>query len=97
MKEIKIILAVLLLICLFHMPYGYYNLVRMISLICFCVIAYRYFVENKVELALTFCGLALLFQPFLKIPLGRTLWNIVDVTVAILLFFLALIYDRKIR
>lgn len=34
-------------------------------------------------LAITFGGLALLFQPFFKIALGRTMWNVVDVVVAI--------------
>ena len=28
-------------------------------------------------LAITFGGLALLFQPFFKIALGRTMWNVV--------------------
>jgi hypothetical protein len=30
-----------------------------------------------------FGGLALLFQPFFKIALGREMWNIVDVVVGI--------------
>ena len=34
-------------------------------------------------LAITFGGLALLFQPFLKVALGRTTWNVVDVVVAV--------------
>ena len=33
-------------------------------------------------------ALALLFQPFFKLALGRTIWNIVDVMVAIFLVFL---------
>ena len=31
---------------------------------------------------------ALLFQPFVKVALGRTMWNVVDVAVAILLIVL---------
>jgi hypothetical protein len=38
--------------------------------------------ENK-TLAIIYGALALLFQPFLKIALGRELWNIVDVIVAV--------------
>ena len=52
--------------------------------------AYRYYIERKEWLAYTFGTLALLFQPFYKIALGRTVWNIVDVIVAIgliVLFF----------
>jgi hypothetical protein len=30
-----------------------------------------------------YIGLAILFQPFFKIALGRELWNVVDVVVAI--------------
>jgi hypothetical protein len=32
--------------------------------------------------AFIYLALAILFQPFIKIALGRTIWNIVDVLVA---------------
>jgi lipoprotein signal peptidase len=38
--------------------------------------------------AFTFAALAILFQPFLRIALGRTIWNIGDVIVAIGLILL---------
>lgn len=90
MKWINIILAVLLLLCLAPMPYGYYQLVRFISMVIFVVMAYRYWNQEKKGLAVTFGALALLFQPIFKVALGRTIWNIVDVIVAvglIVLFF----------
>jgi hypothetical protein len=40
-----------------------------------------------------YIGLALLFQPFVKVALGRTIWNLVDVLVGIGL--LASIFMRK--
>ncbi|WP_353049577.1 DUF6804 family protein [Xylanibacter caecicola] len=43
--------------------------------------------EDK-KIAVTFAALALLFQPFMKISLGRTIWNAVDVAIAILLIIL---------
>ena len=80
---IKIVLALLLLLCLLNMPYGFYELVRFVALVGFGVLAYRtYEEENKTELII-YIALALLFQPFLKIALGRMLWNIVDVIVAV--------------
>ena len=88
MKYFNLILAVLLLLCLFSMPYGYYTFVRFVSMVAFGVIAYRYYTQHKIVLTITFASLALLFQPFVKIALGRTMWNIVDVAVAILLFVL---------
>lgn len=83
MNSIKFIFAALLLLCLAPMPYGYYQFIRLASMIVFAVMAYRYFEKEKMPLAITFGGLALLFQPFFKIALGRTMWNVVDVVVAI--------------
>lgn len=86
MKTIlKLLLAVLLLLCLAPMPYGYYQLVRIVAMIAFAIMAYQHYEKENVPLAITFGGLALLFQPFIKVALGRTLWNIVDVIVAILI------------
>ncbi|MDY3344320.1 hypothetical protein PG326_03525 [Riemerella anatipestifer] len=86
MNLIKILLPFLLLICILDMPYGYYQLVRFIALICFSMLAYQY--RNNHTLLVIFISLALLFQPFIKIALGRTLWNIIDVVVAIFLLIL---------
>lgn len=86
---LKFILAALLLLCLAPMPYGYYQLVRFVAMAIFAVMAYRYVQEKRNTLAVVFGALALLFQPFLKIALGRTIWNIVDVVVAILLVTLS--------
>lgn len=78
----------MLLLCLLHMPYGYYELVRFVSMVAFAVIAYGYYKKKKDVLAVVFGALALLFQPIIKIALGRTIWNIVDVAVAVLLVLL---------
>ncbi len=80
---IKVILALLLLLCLADMPYGYYQFVRFASMAFFVFLAYTANEESKQTEALIFVIMALLFQPFFKIALGRELWNIVDVLVAI--------------
>ena len=85
MKQVYLILAALLLLCLAPMPYGYYELVRFASMVIFAVMAYQYVQEKRNTLAVVFGALALLFQPFVKIALGRTIWNIVDVIAAIVL------------
>ena len=65
------------------MPYGYFMLVRFAALVGFAILAYEAS-KNKNETAMIiFISLAILFQPFFKIPLGRTIWNVVDVIVAI--------------
>lgn len=85
MKYLNFILATFMLLCLAPMPYGYYTLVRFVAMIAFGVFAYTYYQKEEKALAVTFGALAVLFQPLIKIALGRTMWNIVDVAVAILL------------
>lgn len=95
MNYLKIFLAVLLLLCLAPMPYAYYQLIRIVAMIAFAIMAYQYYEKENAPLAITFSGLALLFQPFIKVALGRTLWNVVDVIVAVLLIVLAFSEFRK--
>lgn len=82
----QFVLAIALLLCLAPMPYGYYMLVRYGSAIILGIMAYQYYLARKEKLALIWGALAVLFQPIIKIPLGKTMWSIVDVIVAILLF-----------
>lgn len=80
---IKIFLALLFFLCLTDMPYGYYQFVRFAALLGFVILAYQaHEQQNKTEM-IVYIGLALLFQPFVKVALGRTMWNIVDVLVGI--------------
>ncbi len=83
MKPFSFILAILLFLCLADMPYSYYQFVRFAAAAFFGYAAYQENEEGKKELVVVFVILALLFQPFFKISLGRTLWNIVDVIVGI--------------
>jgi hypothetical protein len=81
-KKLSLILIPLLLACLLPMPYGYYQLVRVVATAAFAFLAYQ---ERENGLLWVFVCLALLFQPFEKIALGRTLWNGVDIAVAVFL------------
>lgn len=83
-----------MLLCLAHLPYGYYEFMRFFAMIVFTIMAYRYYKEDRGAFVVVFFMLALLFQPFIKIALGRTIWNIVDVIVAALLVCL-FIYDKR--
>lgn len=89
-QKLQIGVAILLLLCFLNLPYGFYTIVRVVAAIIGAYFAIDYFVNGKKELALTFVVIAVLFQPFSKLPLGREIWLIVDVAVAILLLVLAL-------
>lgn len=92
MKYIKLILSALFLLCLAHMPYGFYSLIRFVAMIAFAIYAYVYYEKKNNKLAIAFLSLAILFQPLLPIYLGRMLWNIIDVIVAI---FLVVLYFKE--
>ena len=94
MKYIPLYLAAVLLLCLAPMPYGYFTLVRVLATVVFGIYAYRCYVAKKEGFTWLFVTLGLLFQPFAKVGLGRVVWNVIDVIVAIgliILFF----WERK--
>ena len=82
-KIIKVVLAILFFICLADMPYGYYQFVRFTGLVGFVILAYQANQKARQTEMIIYGGLALLFQPFFKIALGREIWNIIDVVVGI--------------
>ena len=85
-KIIKLILTILLFACLLDFPYGYYQFVRFAALVGFGYLAFKSNEQGYKNEAFVYLALAVLFQPFIKIALGRTIWNIVDVIVGIGLF-----------
>lgn len=67
------------------MPYGYYQFVRLVGFVGFVILAYKSYEQSRQTEMIIYGALALLFQPFFKIALGRELWNILDVIVGIAL------------
>jgi len=65
------------------MPYGFYQFVRFAGLIGFAILAYQANQYGRQTEMIIYGGLALLFQPFFKVALGRQMWNIVDVIVGL--------------
>ena len=94
MKRLYLVIAAMMLLCLAPMPYGYFQLVRLLATIAFGFMSFRFYQERKEAFFYTFGALTLLFQPLYKIALGRTIWNIIDVIVAIGLILL-FIWDWK--
>lgn len=82
-RTIKILLAILFFLCLADMPYGFYQFVRIAGLIGFAILAYQAYEQGRQTEMIIYGGLALLFQPFFKIALGREMWNVVDVVVGV--------------
>ena len=67
------------------MPYGFFQFVRFVALVGFVILAYRANQQGRQTEMMIYSGVALLFQPFFKVSLGREMWNIVDVIVGLCL------------
>lgn len=92
---IKVVLAILFIGCLFDWEYCYFMLVRFLGMVGFAILAYKQFKKNDVWFV-TWLASALLINPFFKIALGRTIWNIFDVIWAILLI-VSIYYKRTLK
>jgi hypothetical protein len=53
------------------------------ALVGFGILAFRANEKNNNTELMIYGALALLFQPFIKIALGREIWNIIDLIVGI--------------
>jgi len=88
-------MAVLLLLCLIDLPYGFFQLVRFLALVAFGLLAYDAHLKSNNFHFITNLALAVLFQPLLKISFGRDFWNFIDVVVALWLIFQAIILFKQ--
>jgi len=61
----------------------FYQFLRFAAMIGFGILAYQSSESENKTFMIVYGALALLFQPFFKIALGRELWNVVDVIVAV--------------
>lgn len=93
---VKLVLAILLFLCLVDMPYGFYQFVRFSAMIGFGILAYQAHEQGKQVEMIVFGSLALLFQPLVKIALGRDMWNLVDIIVGVYLLFSVINNKKKI-
>ena len=93
-KILKIGLALMSLVCLLDMPYGYYQLYRFIAMGAFFYLAYAE--QEKKEWMVVWIVSGLLVQPFFKVALGRDIWNIVD-SIWALLLIISIFKKKKIN
>jgi hypothetical protein len=67
------------------LPYGYYTFLRLVACGVFAFLAYIFAYKRGRFLPYIFGGLALLFNPFIKIHLPKEVWVVVDIASAVLL------------
>ncbi len=79
MKDIKIIAAILLLVGVFSLPYGYYEFLRWAIMIIACYSAYNSFTTNSQKWGWIFVVTAVLFNPIWPFYLDKSTWQILDI------------------
>lgn len=93
---IKGIIVVLLLICLIDADYGFYQAMRTLVSFGFAFLTYDYYKSGDKTNAIVFLCLLILFQPLMKIGLGRGIWIVVDIATAVFLLYQILAKDSGI-
>lgn len=80
------LLIIFLFLALLPLPYGYYILLRF--LVCFGTIRELFIVPlNNMDTTFILIAIAVLYNPIIKMPLGRPIWTIVNVLTALYFIF----------
>jgi hypothetical protein len=95
-KPIKIILSIIFLLCLTDMPYGYFQMVRVVGMIGFGILAVSEMDNRNKGMLYFYIASAVLINPIFKIALGRELWNVVDVIWAVALLA-SLFFGKEVK
>ena len=85
-KNIAFSLLITFLLALLPWPYGVFQLIRLWASFGCVFLAVSSFSKSNISWFYIFA--ALLFQPFLKIGLGREVWLFVDIVMAIVFIVL---------
>lgn len=77
---------IFLFLALLPLPYGYYILLRF--LVCFGTIRELFIApSNNIDTTFILIAIAVLYNPIIKMPLGRPIWTIVNVLTALYFIF----------
>lgn len=72
-------------VALAEMPYGYYQLLRVLIFCVSCFLAYRSHEAHQQAWTWIFVGLAITYNPIIKLHLGAQVWPIVNAATILLL------------
>ena len=88
--------AVLSLIALLPMPYGYYTLLRICVSICGGLTAYIDYNAGRKDIWVWLCiAVAIIFNPIVPVHLSREIWSVLNVLVAGMFGYLAYTAFKK--
>ena len=83
MRLLKLITSGMLFLAIFQLPYGYYNLLRLVVTISSGISSFNAYEDEKVGIAIIFAIICLLFNPIFPIYLDKSMWIPIDIIVGI--------------
>lgn len=92
-KIIKIVLIVLFALCFLPMPYSYYEVMRVVSMVGFVYLAYDSY-KNESSWLWVYGVSALLINPFYRFYITKNIWLVID-TVWVVLLIGSFWFDKK--
>lgn len=75
----------MMFIALLAMPYGYYQLLRLVTVVTAGWTAAYFWQNGRQGIAVLAAVLALLFNPLIPVALDREVWSVINVVVAVAL------------
>jgi len=94
-----VIPAAMLILALFHLPYGYYTLLRIVVTVCSAYLSrLEYISTQKISFfVITFGLLALLFNPIIPIYFSKSIWAGIDLLAALIFGIHAYIFHNNFK
>jgi hypothetical protein len=72
-----------------NMPYGYYTLLRLVVCVCSVVAGVALLERRLSRVALLAWGMAIVYNPIIRVSLDKDLWRVLNVASAVALIVIA--------
>lgn len=97
MKYLMYIVAAILFLGIFELPYDYYVLLRWIVGCSAFIVSYKYFSTKLTKLGLTYLLIGLLFNPLFPVYLSKSTWVPLDLISGLIFALSANKFDPLLR
>ncbi len=84
-----------LLVAIFPLPYGYYNLLRLLIFVSGLFLVYQLNKNNYNNWSIATIILVILFNPLVPVFLSRELWLPIDLVGAFIFFYIGYTMNKK--
>lgn len=75
--------------------YGFYTFIRLIAAIIAAIFAYLFYQKKNIAWVWIFGIFAVIFQPLIRIPFGRGIWQFLDFILLVMLIMAVVKYYKN--